>query len=84
MVLLLDAVRYCDIRHTIQMPTTPPTVLMTTPHSENMLACHRLGTQPPIVEPTMQPNQIAFFCMEFRPRPRVVGRKILRNRALAR
>jgi len=46
---------------TVQIPATPPSVLKMIPESENMLACQSIGTQPPTVEPTNIPNQMAFF-----------------------
>ena len=38
-------------------------VLSTTLETENALACQRDGTQPPIVDPTITPIQIAFRLM---------------------
>jgi len=39
----------------------PPTVLRRIDQSEKTPACHNIGTQPPIVEPTHIPNQMTFL-----------------------
>lgn len=48
-------------RYATQMPTIPPTVLSATDENENRLACHSIGMQPPIVEPTNIPSQMDFL-----------------------
>lgn len=47
-------------RYPSQIPAIPPTMLSTIDESENALACHNVGAQPPTVEPTIAPSQMSF------------------------
>ena len=46
------------MRQAIQIPTSPPIVEKISPENDRNDACHRLGTQPPSVEPTMAPSMM--------------------------
>ena len=48
-------------RWTAQIPASPPTVLQKMPASDSRLACHRVGTRPPTVDPTNIPRYIDFL-----------------------